>query len=87
MNYKYGSYVNGNVVYSNDGKNWFYEDGIKYDMGTGKPSRPCPRCGGLPTKDGYDHCLGYIEGAVSACCMHGEGKGYIIFKDGRRVEI
>ena len=30
-----------------------------------------------PTKEGYDACLGYIEGAMSACCGHGVEKGYV----------
>ena len=33
--------------------------------------RPCKKCGELPTSEGYDACLGYIEGVISACCGHG----------------
>ena len=33
--------------------------------------RPCIRCGKMPTKEGYDACLGYIPGVKSACCGHG----------------
>jgi hypothetical protein len=43
--------------------------------------RPCARCGRLPTKEGYDACLGYIKGASSACCGHGKEKGYIVYND------
>ena len=82
MNYKYSNIIDGKEIFTNDGETWYNEDGTIY-----KRDRICKRCGYPPTKEGYDHCLGYIEGAVSACCMHGEGKGYIIFKDGRRVEI
>jgi hypothetical protein len=34
--------------------------------------RPCKRCGRMPTSEGYDACLGYIPGVVSACCGHGK---------------
>ena len=46
---------------------WVYLD-------TGKPiskERPCIKCGKMPTSEGYDACLGYIPGAISACCGHG----------------
>ncbi|MDR2544499.1 MAG: hypothetical protein LBD03_02970 [Methanobrevibacter sp.] len=26
-------------------------------------SRLCLRCGKLPTQEGYDQCIGYVEGA------------------------
>lgn len=50
-----------------DGKDWRYSDNGKL----AKDSRPCKRCGRMPTKEGYDACLGYIEGAKSVCCGHG----------------
>ena len=45
-------------------------------------NRICPRCGRPPTVEGYDACLGRIEGATAACCGHGVGPGYMI-RDGR----
>lgn len=30
----------------------------------------------MPTKEGYDACLGYIKGAKSACCGHGIEEPY-----------
>ncbi len=33
--------------------------------------RPCKRCARMPTPEGYDACLGYMPGVVSACCGHG----------------
>lgn len=36
-----------------------------------KDDRPCIRCGEMPTPEGYDACLGYVEGVTSACCGHG----------------
>jgi hypothetical protein len=44
--------------------------------------RPCKKCGQMPTKEGYDACLGYIPGATSACCGHGVEDKYIIQKKG-----
>ncbi len=40
-------------------------------------NRPCKKCGNLPTLEGYDSCIGYIPGAISACCGHGVEKGYV----------
>lgn len=36
-----------------------------------REDRECKRCGRKPTKEGYDACKGYIEGAKSVCCGHG----------------
>lgn len=59
-----------------DGNDWRYSDNDEL----ADDSRPCIRCGRMPTKEGYDACLGYIEGAKSACCGHGVGKSYTIKK-------
>lgn len=51
---------------------WIYDD-------TKEPitkERSCKRCGKMPTKEGYDACLGYIPGVKSACCGHGVEKGF-----------
>ena len=32
----------------------------------------------MPTKEGYDACLGFIEGAKSACCGHGVERAYVV---------
>ena len=42
--------------------------------------RECFKCGERPTWQGHDACLGYIEGAVSACCGHGKEKPYTMWK-------
>lgn len=55
---------------------WRYAD-------TGKPSnqpRPCVRCGRMPTPEGYDACLGYIPGALAACCGHGKQEPYVVYE-------
>lgn len=53
---------------------WIYSD-------TKEPiennERRCSRCGHYPTKEGYDHCLGFIPGATHACCGHGVEKEYV----------
>ena len=43
--------------------------------------RPCKKCGKFPTPEGYDACLGKVEGAISACCGHGCEKPYIIYEE------
>ena len=49
---------------------WVFENGEEiYE-------RICIRCGNLPTEEGYDNCLGYIEGVKSACCGHGVEEGF-----------
>lgn len=65
------SYSRGWEIYY-DGKIWRYCD----DNSVHDDSRPCKRCGYMPTEEGYDYCLGYIEGAVSACCGHGIEEPY-----------
>lgn len=56
----------GNLIYYIDNQ-WVYEDGTPIEQ----EERPCTRCGRMPTPEGYDACLGYVEGATSACCGHG----------------
>ena len=49
------------------GQRWIWSD-------TGQPldiRRVCRQCGQPPTADGYDACLGYLEGVTAACCGHG----------------
>ena len=60
--------------YSIEYKNgWIYSD-TKESI---TKERPCIRCKKMPTKEGYDTCLGYIKGATSACCGHGVTKKWI----------
>jgi len=71
-----GNYIMGIISYDRGhkieyiNKRWFYRD-------TGEPlefekPRPCKRCGKMPTSEGYDACIGYVEGAESVCCGHGK---------------
>ncbi|MNH66503.1 hypothetical protein D3C73_185340 [compost metagenome] len=41
--------------------------------------RCCVKCSKPPTPEGFDPCLGYIEGAISACCGHGVEEGFIMY--------
>jgi len=66
--WEFASYHRGHLAYLGDDEVWRYADGVELDD---DPNRPCPRCGKPPTPEGYDACLGHIEGAVSACCGHG----------------
>lgn len=66
------SYSRGWEIYY-DGENWRYTDTNEIKNN----NRPCKKCGCLPTKEGYDACLGHIEGAISACCGHGVEEKYI----------
>lgn len=51
-----------------DGDCWRYSDN---NIPLDEIVRPCKRCGKYPTKEGYDACLGKIQGVSSACCGHG----------------
>lgn len=39
----------------------------------------------MPTKEGYDACLGRLPGVVAACCGHGVDDGYILFENGVNI--
>lgn len=60
--------------YENDGQRW--EPGRE---------RPCVACGLPPTPEGYDACLGFVEGASSACCGHGVEEPYGVVENDREV--
>jgi len=61
------------VIYDWDKKEWLYVDTLE----SAKTERPCIRCGEMPTKEGYDACLGFLEGVKNACCGHGVTEEYI----------
>jgi hypothetical protein len=57
---------------------WVYLDGsaVKDD-----PNRACGKCGRPNTPEGYDACLGAIQGAINACCGHGiPSAGYVQYR-------
>ena len=67
------SYSRGHAIYY-DGVVWRYSD----DHSVHDDSRTCNRCGKAPTKEGFDSCMGYIDGAGAACCGHGIHASYIM---------
>lgn len=66
-----------------DGMKWIYSDTKELIA----DERPCKKCGNRSTDEGYDHCIGYIKGAKSACCGHGVEEGFVLYEDGRHEEI
>lgn len=68
-----GTYVRGNKIISKDNKN--LAEKVK------ECTLPCIRCGRPPTKEGFDACIGHIEGAYSACCGHGVHEPFIIMEE------
>lgn len=69
------SYSRGNAIEYLNGQ-WVYSDTKEPILDN---ERPCKRCGRMPTKEGYDTCLGYIEGATSVCCGHGVSEKVIMY--------
>lgn len=71
------AYQRGHKTYWDDKiKGWCYlDDGSRADY-----ERPCTQCHKLPTKEGYDACLGHIPGVKSACCGHGVEIGYVVWE-------
>jgi hypothetical protein len=59
-----------------DGETWRYSDDSLY-----KDNRSCKRCGKMPTVEGYDACLGKIDGAAAACCGHGVEEPYVLYAE------
>lgn len=53
---------------------------------TGWEPRVCGHCGMAYGESLHDPCLGRIEGAVEACCGHGDdSRRYVSYADGRRI--
>lgn len=49
--------------------------------------KPCKHCGKLPTKEGYDNCIGELPNVKFACCGHGKDKPYAILNNGERLDF
>jgi len=75
------SHSRGNKIYFKADK-WYYSE----DNTINDDSKPCKRCGKKPTKEGFDACLGHIEGVTSACCGHGVEESYLKAKEGRKLQ-
>ena len=62
------SYISGHsIYYVPEERFWKYTD---TNTPVDAEIRPCIRCGKMPTKEGYDACTGYVNGAISVCCGH-----------------
>ena len=72
------SYFRGHEIVYN-GVRWVYAD--DQSPADHDHERPCVLCGEMPTPEGHDACLGYVEGASSACCGHGVTDSYVIKKE------
>lgn len=70
------AHSSGHNIYFIDNE-WKYEDDNTSVEGN---ERPCKRCGHVCTKEGYDACIGHIEGAISACCGHGVEEPYVMYE-------
>ena len=72
------TYIRGHLAYWINEKNgWCYADNGKRI----NDYRSCAQCGEPPTIEGYDACLGFIDGVEHACCGHGVEDGYIIWME------
>ena len=72
--------LRGHEIEMIDGE-WVYKDSGEKTAETHE-LRDCGHCN-LPNRpDGHDACIGYIDGAVNACCGHGvEDDAYVQFSD------
>lgn len=75
------SYFRGNPVFWDDGE-WRYLS----NADIADPQVNCAHCGRPPTPEGYDACLGYIPGVLSACCGHGVEEPYMVYFDRSKTE-
>lgn len=72
----------GHEIYENDGL-WFYLDDNMPVSGT---LRECGHCGKENTKEGYDACIGHLNGVMNACCGHGmDSAAYVQFPSGKVI--
>ena len=62
-------YINGNEIFFDYITNkWYYtNNGVPIS----KCIRPCPHCGKMPSKEGYDACTGHLRFTQAYCCGHG----------------
>ena len=77
-------FYHGHAVYCTEyDKTWRYKDTEEPIKEV--PIRPCPKCGGLPTKDGHDPCIANLPSVKNACCGHGQENGYVSFENGQTI--
>lgn len=66
------------AYYDQEEEAWRWEDGGGF---TEEEPKACPQCGQHRTEEGYDPCIGFIEGANSVCCGHGKVDGWVGWKE------
>lgn len=62
---------------------WIYSDtkeGISH-------TKECRKCGYKPTLEGYDSCVGFLKGVISACCGHGVENPYAVTIEGIHLKF
>lgn len=78
------SYSRGwSIYYDWSAENWRYCNNDEIINN----ERLCKKCGRTPTKDGYDACIGHIEGATAACCGHGILEPCIVYETENNVSV
>lgn len=71
------SHIRGHLaVWDNLRQEWVYMDN-KMSVSI---DRACIKCGEMPTRKGFDACLGHIAGAISVCCGHGVSEPIMIME-------
>ncbi len=65
---------------------WFFCDTGESVRGTWM-NTPCGHCSRIRTTEGYDRCLGTLDGVRNACCGHGQiEKAYVQFWDKTQLD-
>ena len=64
------------ILWDNFGQRWIFAS----DSSEIAKERPCVKCGRMPTPEGYDACLGYVPGVISACCGHGVSDPILLWR-------
>jgi len=75
------------TVWDETARAWRYKDTRDRVGGySGGVDRPCAYCRRPATPEGYDGCIGEIEGASAACCGHGvPSRMSVVFPDGAPI--
>lgn len=75
------------IVKFADGRWRWAASGRYLRLGSNSGDPPCARCHRPPTSDGYDPCLGWLPGAISACCGHGVSEGHVTYVRGEPLPL
>jgi len=71
------------IEYDWDNNIWIYSDNKIPAIQV----RLCKHCGQLPTKEGYDSCIGELPNVKFACCGHGKDNPYAILNSGEKLDF